>query len=595
MKWNKFFKKSIFSKLFLMNIIILVCIVLSQLFFQSVYFEKYYIGKKNNISEGYIKEFQQLLEENPVKEQLMEFINKVKKKDNVILSFRNLNLSDGISLQSYMGSKYIEVNDINNNKIKVIVGDQFPTLNIKKGDSIEVYGDADGYGYVLADKILINNVEIQPYYEIIPNKTVESIVEPAIIQPSIGKTTEQKTVGLKGYVNEIVNEDNTYKIYANEDLYIGQNDRTNILNNNKYSSKASSINGVGEILINTQKLKDGYIIAITPLSEVNEVIGTMNDYYFIVFFIVSILVIIISFIYSKIMSKPLVEMSNIATKISQRDFKYKYKVNSEDEIGVLGSSLNLISENLEKSLTDLEDTNIKLKSEMENHKIQEEKRKELIANISHELKTPITIIQGSINCIKQGMDTVNIYEDILEETEKMNDLVKEMLEISKLESPTFKLNNAPFDLCSVFLKEYDKMKSIINEKQLTLSYEIEDEVVVLGDEKRINQVVSNLLTNAIKYTPKGERINVSIEEFIKEDEYVFCIENFGVSLSSDEMDNIWDAFYRTEKSRNKKFGGSGLGLSIVKRILEMHKSNYGVESIDDSVKFYFTLEKYEDY
>lgn len=578
-----------------MNIIILVCIVLSQLFFQSVYFEKYYIGKKKNISEGCIKEFQQLLEENPGKEQLMEIINKVKKKDNVILSFRNSNLSEGISLQSYMGSKYIEVNDINNNKIKVIVGDQFPTLNIKKNDSIEVYGEADGYGYILANKILINNVEIQPYYEIIPNKTVESIVEPSIIQPSIGKTSEQKTVDLKGYVNEIVNEDNTYKIYANEDLYIGQNDRTNILNNNKYSSKTSSINGVGEILINTQKLKDGYIIAITPLSEVNEVIGTMNDYYFIVFFIASILVIVISFIYSKIMSKPLVEMSNIATKISQRDFKYKYKVNSEDEIGVLGSSLNLISKNLEKSLTDLEETNIKLKSEMENHKIQEEKRKELIANISHELKTPITIIQGSINCIKQGMDTVNIYEDILEETEKMNELVKEMLEISKLESPTFKLNNTPFDLCSVFLKEYDKMKSIINEKQLNLSYEIEDEAVVFGDEKRINQVVSNLFTNAIKYTPKGKSINISIKESIKEDEYVFCIENFGVSLSTDEMDKIWDAFYRTEKSRNKKFGGSGLGLSIVKRILEMHKSNYGVASIDDSVRFYFSLKKYKNY
>ncbi|MGL5330723.1 MAG: ATP-binding protein [Peptostreptococcaceae bacterium] len=577
-----------------MNIIILVCIVLSQLVFQSVYFEKYYIGKKNNISESYIKEFQQLLEETSDKEKLMEFINKVKKKDNVLLSFRNSNLSDGISIQHYMGSKYIEVNDINNNKIKVIVGDQFPTLDIKKNDSIEVYGEADGYGYIIANKILINNVEIQPYYEIIPNTTVESIVEPFIIQPAIGKTTDPKTVELKGYVNEIVNEDNTYRIYANEDLYINQSDKNNILNNNQYSAKASSINGVGEILINSQKLKDGYIIAITPLSEVNEVIGTMNDYYFIVFFIVSILVIIISFIYSKIMSKPLIEMSNIATKISQRDFKYKYKVNSEDEIGVLGSSLNLISENLEKSLNDLEDTNIKLKSEIKNQKIQEGKRKELIANISHELKTPITIIQGSINCVKQGMDNVNIYEDILEETEKMNELVKEMLEISKLESPTFKLSNTPFDLCSVFLKEYDKMKSIINEKELSLSYEIEDEAVVFGDEKRINQVVSNLLTNAIKYTPKGKSINVSIKESIKEDEYVFCIENFGVSLSTDEMDKIWDAFYRTEKSRNKKFGGSGLGLSIVKRILEMHKSNYGVESTNDSVKFYFSIQIYNN-
>ncbi|MGL5717175.1 MAG: sensor histidine kinase, partial [Paraclostridium sp.] len=524
-----------------MNIIILVCIVSSQLFFQSVYFEKYYIDKKKNISEHYIKEFQTLLEDNTGEEKLVEFINKIKKKDNVILSFRNSNLDEGISLQYYMGSKYIEVNDNTNKKIKVIVGDQFPTLDIKKNDSIEVYGEADGYGYIFANKIIINNLEVQPYYEIIHNKTEESIVSPYILQPSIAKSSEQKIVHLTGYVNQIVNEDNTYRIYANEDLHIGLKDRRNILSNSKYSAKADSINGVGEILINSQNFKEGYIIAITPLSEVNEVIGTMNDYYFIVFFAVFVLVIIISFIYSKMMSKPLVEMSNIATKISQRDFKYKYKVNSEDEIGLLGSSLNLISENLEKSLTDLEDTNIKLKSEMENHKIQEEKRKELIANISHELKTPITIIQGSINCIKQGMDSINVYEDILEETEKMNDLVKEMLEISKLDSPTFRLNNMPFDLCSIFLKEYDKMKSIINEKQLSLYYEIEDEALVIGDEKRINQVVSNLLTNAIKYTPQGRNINVSIKSSTKYDEYIFCIENFGISLSVDEMNNIWDA------------------------------------------------------
>lgn len=356
-------------------------------------------------------------------------------------------------------------------------------------------------------------------------------------------------------------------------------------------------NSRDEILVNTEKVEGGYIIGIAQLSQVKDVIGTMNSYYIMTFFVVLVLVIIISLIYSKIMTKPLVEMSKVAKCISQCDFEYKYDVNSEDEIGVLGSSLNLISENLEKSLNQLKNANIKLKKDMDNQIIQDKKRKELIANISHELKTPITIIQGNISGIKSGIYGTEMYDDILEETSRMNDLVKEMLEVSKLESPTFKLNKSPFDLSSVFLKEYDKLKSIIDKKRLNITFNIEDESIVFGDEKRINQVITNLLTNAIKYTPEGNEIKIDIGLCKDSNDYLFSIENYGVLLNSKEKGQIWDSFYRTEKSRNKKLGGTGLGLSIVKRILELHKSEYGVESEGNSVKCYFTISKcmsYED-
>lgn len=189
----------------------------------------------------------------------------------------------------------------------------------------------------------------------------------------------------------------------------------------------------------------------------------------------------------------------------------------------------------------------------------------------------------------------DMYDDILDETNKMNDLVKEMLEVSKLESTTFKLKKEIFDLGSIFLKEKDKLKSMIKEKSLEINYNDFDEVIVFGDEKRINQVVTNLLTNAIKYTPEGEKINVSIDLIEEKNEYVFSIENFGVSLSKDELDKIWDAFYRKEKSRNKKFGGTGLGLSIVKRILQVHHSDFGVEGRENSVRFYFSIQRCRTY
>ena len=586
---NKFIKKSVASKLFLMNLLILICIIVSQLVFQVVYFEEYYLDKKKSNLENTLEDFKYFLGNEYSKEKIMDFIQDIKKKDNVTLAFRNSELNGGISIEAYMGNRHIVVKDINTNKsYKVVLGEQYPKVDIKKGDIVQVYGGTDEYGYLFPQRIFINGIELQSYYNIIPSELWNSqanIVSPAITVPA------GEHVYVEGQVDNVVKEDNTYLALSNFDLYLSIQEKTNIVLNNKYVAKTSSINSVDEILVSSERFGDGYIIAITPLSEVNDVLGTMNSYYLIVFMVAFLLVIVISLIYSKFITRPLVEMSNVAKKISECDFQYKYDVKSEDEIGVLGNSLNLISDNLEKSLSELQEANKKLNEEMSIKKIQEDKRKELIANISHELKTPITIIQGSINGVKSGMYTEDMYEDILEETNKMNELVKEMLEISKLESPTFVLKKEAFDLTSVFLKEKDKLKSIIKEKNLNIVFNDYDESIAFGDEKRINQVVTNLLTNAIKYTPDGEKIDVTIELNKDEDRYVFTIENFGITLTEEEIEKIWDPFYRKEKSRNKKFGGTGLGLSIVKRILEIHNSEFGVERTSNSVRFYFTIQK----
>ena len=587
---NRFIKKSVASKLFLMNLLILICIIVSQLVFQVLYFEEYYINQKKNKLEKNLEEFKYFLEDEYSKEKVMDFIQDIKKKENVALSFRNSDFSGGIGLEAYMGSRHIVMNDSRANiSYKIILGEQFPKVDIKKGDIVQAFGSVDQYGYLFPQRIFINGVELQSYYNIIPSEIWQSessaITSPALVIPS------GENIYVEGKADSIVQEDNTYTLLGNSDLYLSTQDKGNIVLNDKYVAKTGNINSVDEILVSSERFGSGYIIAITPLSEVNDVIGTMNSYYLIVFIVAFLLVIVISLIYSKFMTKPLAEMSNVAKKISECDFQYKYNVKSEDEIGVLGNSLNLISNNLEKSLSELQETNEKLKKEMNIKKVQEEKRKELIANISHELKTPITIIQGSINGVKSGMYTEDMYEDILEETNKMNELVKEMLEISKLESPTFVLNKEAFDLGSIFLKEKDKLKSIIQEKSLNICFNDFDEAIAFGDEKRINQVVTNLLTNSIKYTPDGEKIDVSIKLNQDEDKYVFSIENFGISLTTEEIKKIWDPFYRKEKSRNKKFGGTGLGLSIVKRILEIHNSKFGVESTSNSVRIYFTIQK----
>ncbi|MEG2916847.1 MAG: HAMP domain-containing sensor histidine kinase [Clostridium sp.] len=578
-----------------MNLLILVSIVISQIIFQVIYFESYYLNKKENILEDNIKTFESFIKKESNVDEIIRFIQDVKKKDNISLSFRDSYLSNGIGLEAYMGSRHVVVNDEKyGKKYKIILGEQFSTINIKKNDHIQVAGIEGDYGYVFPQSIFINGIELEKFYEIIPSKINNSAIQ---VTPSYNINPLEKEIYVGGIIEEVTKEDNSYNSLANADLYLSDEEKINIISNENYSARVKNNISVDEILFSSKVVDGGYIVAVTPLAEVNEVIGTMNSYYFMVFFIVLILVIVISLIYSKLMTKPLVEMSNMAKRISECDFQYKYNVNSEDEIGVLGSSLNLISENLEKSLSELKDTNLKLKNEMEVQKVLEEKRKELISNISHELKTPITIIQGSINGIKSGMYTTEMYEDILDETSKMNDLVKEMLEMSKLESPNFKISKGPFDLWSMVLKEKDKLRSMIKHKEVQIEFNDndEDEMIVFADEKRINQVITNLLTNAIKYTPEGETIKVTISQSKDYDEYVFNIENFGVTLSDEEVEKIWDSFYRIEKSRNKNFGGTGLGLSIVRRILELHDSHYGVESEKNSVKFYFTLKKCRGY
>lgn len=547
--------------------------------------------KKINMLESTLGDFEDFLSYEDDRDKIMDFIQNVKNKKNIALSLRNLDLSGGIGIEPYMGSRHLILKNDNTEEVyKVILGEQFPKVDIKSGDSVKVVGFIYDYGYIFAQKIIINDVEIDTYYEVIPSKFEQKSSKVTPIHISL-----ENDIYFEGKVQEIVPEDNTYSFLSDADLYLSLDEKQNILSNNKYVTKVSKENSSDELLISSERFLNGYLIALTPLSEVNDVIGTMNSYYFIVFAVAFLLVSVVSLIYSKFMTRPLVEMSNVAKRISECNFNYKYNVKSEDEIGLLGESLNLISNNLEKTLSELQDTNERLKNEINIKAVQEDKRKELIANISHELKTPITIIQGSINGIKGGIYGTEMYEDILEETNRMNDLVREMLEISKLESPSFDINKEPFDLGGVFLKVKDKLRDMIKEKSLEISYNDFDDVIVFGDEKRITQVVTNLLTNAIKYTPDSEKVKVSIESIKNKGKYEFSIENFGVSLSKEELENIWDAFYRKEKSRNKKFGGTGLGLSIVKRILEVHDSNFGVESTENSVKFYFSIEECTEY
>lgn len=293
-------------------------------------------------------------------------------------------------------------------------------------------------------------------------------------------------------------------------------------------------------------------------------------------------------------SKPLVKLNNQAKELSSLNFDVKCDDSRDDEIGSLAATLNFLSGNLSEALIELRQKNQNLQEDIEKERALEKMRKEFIAAISHDLKTPISIIRGYAEGLKDNIadeSSKNFYlEVILDETQNIENLIKDMLDLSYLESGYYKLNYTNFQLNTLINNSINKFNDIFKEKELKTLVKLCSDSNIYGDRFRIEQVINNLLSNAYKYTPTGNVIN--IETLDKNDKIEFSIENHGVSIPIEEINSIWERFYKLNKSRSRsEESGTGLGLAIVKNILQLHNSNFGVYNTEKGVKFYFDLEK----
>lgn len=337
------------------------------------------------------------------------------------------------------------------------------------------------------------------------------------------------------------------------------------------------------------------IVAVSSLQPISEAAIVIKEFSVYFYALALVLIFMLSLIYSNMVSKPLVTLNKTALKMAELDFSTKSGINSEDEIGNLSRTLNFLSQKLNSTLGELKYANKKLREDIEKEKQIEKMRREFVAGVSHELKTPIALISGYAEGIKDNIgqgEKRDYYMDvIIDEADKMAMLVSDMLDISQLESGNFKLNMDSFyisELVSSIVKKYVENDRFY-EKEFSFTTEPCD-IEVSGDSLRIEQVITNLLNNAIKFTSTGGRISVNIKGFKKG--ILVEIENEGEHIPETEMKNIWEKFYKIEKSRNRNNGGTGLGLSIVKNILELHGSNFGVVNTESGVKFYFTLNRF---
>ncbi len=219
-------------------------------------------------------------------------------------------------------------------------------------------------------------------------------------------------------------------------------------------------------------------------------------------------------------------------------------------------------------------------------------RKEFISNVSHELKTPISLISGYAEGLKysvvDNLEEKESYCDvIIDESARMDKLIKELLELSAIESPTYKLNKKEYNISELVEKIFNKYMIIFKENEITAEKNIEKDIIVMGDGFRIEQVISNFIDNAVKNCCADKKIMVELIK--KEEKIVVSVYNTGRGISDIVKDRIWESFYKEDESRKRENGGVGLGLAIVSAILQKHNYEYGFKNLEDGVKFYFTI------
>lgn len=336
-------------------------------------------------------------------------------------------------------------------------------------------------------------------------------------------------------------------------------------------------------------MKDRYIEIITPLSFIQEGLEISTRYHLLIIILALIIGSSMSFIFSKKMTDPILELKEITQRISLLDFNIKFEKERKDEIGELGYAINKMGGTLEKNIDEINKVNRKLMEDIENEKRLDKLRKEFIASVSHELKTPIAIIQGYAQGLMENIaeteEDRNFYcEIIVEESLKMDSLVKELLLITQMESGYFKIEKEEVDLYQMIKDIRDKYSS----KNREIKYIGKKNIFAYCDEKYIDRVLENLVINALKYSTGDREVTISVDEI--GNKYKIIISNESENLSEDDLENIWTPFYRVNKARDRD--GHGLGLAIVRGILENHRSDFGVYITEkNTINFWFELEK----
>lgn len=336
---------------------------------------------------------------------------------------------------------------------------------------------------------------------------------------------------------------------------------------------------------------NGFLIT-TPAQSLKDSALISNVFYlYIGLFTIFISSVVIWFI-SRHITRPLQQLSELSKEMANLNFDAKYTSTSEDEIGVLGNNLNRMSGELEKTISELRTANNELQKDIEKKEQIDEMRKEFLSNVSHELKTPIALIQGYAEglqeCINDDQESREFYCDvIIDEAAKMNNMVKKLLSLNQLEFGNDTVNMERFDLTELVKGVVQSAQLLASQKEAEIRFLQEEPISVWGDEFKIEEVVTNYVSNALNHVDFEKKIEIKA---VKRGDVVrLFVFNTGARIPEEDLDKIWIKFYKVDKARTREYGGSGIGLSIVKAIMDSMNQKCGVINYENGVEFWFEL------
>ncbi|MBW3496390.1 HAMP domain-containing sensor histidine kinase [Bacillus sp. FDAARGOS_1420] len=327
-----------------------------------------------------------------------------------------------------------------------------------------------------------------------------------------------------------------------------------------------------------------------PIDEASKVLVRFLPY-------ISIIVVVIgigsAYLFSRFITKPLIYINRGAQKMADLDFSEKIEIRSMDELGELSNSLNDMSINLQQTMFDLQKANQQLKSDIEKEREIETKRREFFATVSHELKTPLTIMKGYLEGMIYNIGPYQDRDQYLKKNhqiiEKMEDLVREILSMSKLEQHTFKLQLKEINLSELMDIITKDLSFFASQKDIQIIKQIDSNLSVYTDQALLEKACKNIIHNAIMYSPNSENIYIQLTQDSKQKCILIQIINTGVQIKENDIQHVFEPFYRIEKSRNRNTGGSGLGLYIVKQIFEALGIEYCINNVEQGVQFVVSI------
>lgn len=470
----------------------------------------------------------------------------------------------------------------------------------------------------------INNIFLESYYMM---KKKSTLVDAYRIINQVTDPEDYRSEELLAKLNEIREANNIVNFVVLDeefDKIIGLDDGTE-RKVGKYAARlwwyiqGNSLPGMENLEIKVLKEKDNYVLQKTTDISSNadslEIWGTLNTgYYFAMtipiesirenakisneflgYFSLAAITLSIVLIWwiSKKITDPILELADLSKRMANLDFDAKYTSGGKNEIGQLGDHFNQMSETLEHTISELKTANNELQRDIEQKTQIDEMRKEFLSNVSHELKTPIALIQGYAEglkeCINDDEESREFYCDvIMDEAGKMNIMVKKLLTLNQLEFGNDTVTMERFNLTTLIQGVIQSAGILAQQKEAKIIFNMKEPVYVWADEFKIEEVVTNYISNAINHVDFEKVIDVKIRR--ENGKVRASVFNTGKPIPEEDLDKIWIKFYKVDKARTREYGGSGIGLSIVKAIMDSMHQKCGAINYDNGVEFWFELD-----